>query len=170
MPETYPGSAVIPAGYMAKRVVARPEWLKAEGVRDIYSVSQCCSKDVIDTRADYVNEFRHNSYWLIDSPEIIRQLGRTHSVDLSGSVLFYYEIHELEYDAEDAEWIPFTADPPFPTQVVVPSVKTLEGYDVVSFKWAGAPECSPLSCNHLATEVETNEHCLLPSFELAESC
>ena len=105
--------AVIPAGYMAKRVVARPEWLKAEGVRDIYSVSQCCSKDVIDTRADYVNEFRHNSYWLIDSPEIIRQLGRTHSVDLAGSVLFYYEILELEYDEEDAEWIPFTPDPPF---------------------------------------------------------
>ena len=39
---------------------------------------------------------------------------------------------------------------------------------MVSFECAGAPECSPLSCNHLATEVETNEHCPLPSFERAE--
>ena len=123
---------------------------------------------MIDTRADYVNEFRHNGYWLIDSPEIILQLARTDSVDLAGSVLFYYEIHELEYDEEEAEWIPFTPYPPFPTEVVVPSVKTLEGYDVGTFSYGGSPECSPLSCSHLATEVETNEHCLLPSFERAE--
>ena len=44
---------------------------------------------------------------------------------------------------------------------------TLEGYDVVTFSARTSAECSPLSCNVLAAEMETNEHCLLPSFERA---
>jgi hypothetical protein len=44
----------------------------------------------------------------------------------------------------------------------------LEGYDVVTFSVGTSAECSPLSCCSLATEVETNEHCLLPSFERAQ--
>jgi hypothetical protein len=89
--------------------------------------------------------------------------GRSHSKSIASTAARRFEIHELEYDEQADEWIAFTPDPPSPTEVVVPSVKTLEGYDVVSFECASAPECSPLSCNHLATEVETNELCLLPS-------
>jgi hypothetical protein len=157
------GSAVIPAGYMAKRVAARPEWLTAAGVIDVYSVSHCISKD----HADYIKDWRHNGYWLFDSPDIIRQLARAHSVDLEDAVLFFYEVHELEFDEGDARWQPFAPEPSFPTRVVEPSVKTLEGFDVVSFYLGSSPECSPLSCSGLATEIETNEHCLLPSFEHA---
>ncbi len=53
----------------------------------------------------------------------------------------------------------------FETQVRQPDAKILEGYDVVTFSWNSTPECSPLSCNGLALEIETNEHCLLSSFE-----
>ena len=48
---------------------------------------------------------------------------------------------------------------------MVPEASVLEGYDVVTFYAQTSPECSPLSCNSLASEVETNSHCLLKSFE-----
>lgn len=44
----------------------------------------------------------------------------------------------------------------------------LEGYDVVTFVAQTAPECSPLSCNSLASEIETNSRCLLQSVEQAQ--
>jgi len=32
---------MIPVGYMAKRVIKKPDWLKATNVIDVYSVSSC---------------------------------------------------------------------------------------------------------------------------------
>jgi hypothetical protein len=152
---------------MAKFVTARPEWLKAEQVTDLYSVSVHGSKNfeaAIDDWQEREVE-PNNGYRLYDSPEIIRQLADAHHVDLAESVLFFYEIDEQWYDEDDAQWYEF--EPPLRApDVVAPSEKTLEGYDVVAVEW-GVPGCSPLCCNHLATVVETNEHCLLPSLERA---
>ena len=39
---------MIPAGYMAKHVAARPDGLKANQVKNIYSVSNCISDDFAD--------------------------------------------------------------------------------------------------------------------------
>lgn len=58
---------MIPAGYMAKKVVNKPDWLKANGVDDINSVSGCLSKDF----ADYITFWKHNGYWFFDLPELI---------------------------------------------------------------------------------------------------
>ncbi len=154
---------MIPVGYMAKRVSVRPEWLKAERVADIYSVSRCVSEDF----ADYINYWKHNGYWFFDSPGIIQRLALDHSLDLTGTTLFYYEVHEGEFDDAENQWIPFAPEPSFTTRVISPLEKTLEGYDVVTFSVRTSAECSPLSCNSLSTEVETNQHCLLPSFERA---
>ena len=150
-----------PVGYMAKRVSVRPAWIKAERVADIYSVSGCVSKNF----ADYINYWKHNGYWFFDSPEIILRLAQQNSIDLTGTSLFFYEVHELEFDDAGDQWTSFNPEPSFPTLVVVPTEKALEGYDVVSFSARTSAECSPLSCNSLATEVETNQHCLLASFE-----
>jgi hypothetical protein len=49
---------MIPTGYMAKRVVSKPDWLNANGVEDIYSVSRCLSKGF----ADYITFWKHNGY------------------------------------------------------------------------------------------------------------
>src|SRR6185503_10722544 len=84
-------SAMIPVGYMAKRVTARPAWLDAERVKDVYSVSGCVSKNF----ADYISYWKHNGYWFFDSPELIVDVARDHSVDLEGTTLFFYEAHEL---------------------------------------------------------------------------
>ena len=61
----------------------------------------------------------------------------------------------------------FEPEPSFGTDVHVPEAKVFEGYDVVSFVAQTSPECSPLSCNSLASELETNSRCLLQSFEHA---
>ncbi len=79
---------------MAKRVVSTPDWLKANEVQDIYSVSGCISKDF----ADYIKFWKHNDYWLFDSPNVIEQLAREQSIDLTGTTMFYYEVHEQEFD------------------------------------------------------------------------
>ena len=156
---------MIPIGYMAKRVLDRPEWLTARGVADIFSVSSCMSEDF----ADYVGYWKHNGYWFFDSPEIILELAARNTIDVTATTLFYYEAHEREYDGEEGRWLSFQPEASLTTRVVPPDHKVLEGYDIVSFSAGTSAECSPLSCNALASEIETNEHCLLASFERARA-
>jgi hypothetical protein len=114
---------------------------------------------------DYIPFWKHNGYWLFDSPEVIIGIAGEHGIDLADTVLFFYEVHELAFDS--GEWIPFEPVPSFGTNVRVPEVKVIDGYDVVTFALGTSPECSPLSCNSLASKVETNSRCLLQSFEQA---
>ena len=154
---------MIAVGYLAKEIAQRPYWLDAPGVKDIYSVSNCVSKEFID----YVGFWRHNGYWFFDNPDIIRELARENGVDLDNSTFFYYEVYEYEFDDEVKKWIPFEPED-FPTMVTPPTKREFHGYDVVSFSVGTSPECSPLSCNYLADEIKTNAHCLLESFEEAK--
>ncbi len=155
---------MIPAGYMAKRVMKRPDWLDALNVDDIHSVSNCMSDDF----ADYINYWQHNGFWLFDSPDVIRRLAAENAIDIEGTRLFYYEVHEYQFDEKAGSWEPFAADPFFPLNVEKPAAAEPEGYDVVTFQAGNSPECSPLSCNGLAKEIATNRHCLLSSFEKAK--
>lgn len=153
---------MIPAGYMAKRVIKPPGWLAAANVLDIYSVSD----HVNDNFADYISLWKHNGYWLFDSPELIRRVAEETQAIVSDTRLFYYEVYELEFDG--GEWKPFGPEPAFGTNVTEPSDKRLEGFDVVTFFAGSSPECSPLSCNSLAKEIPTNSHCLFSSFKQAK--
>jgi hypothetical protein len=153
---------MIPAGYLAKQISFRPDWLKA-GVTDIYSVSGCVSRPF----ADYVNFWKHNGYWLFDRPDVIAELARDNGIDMSAAHFFYYEVHEKQYDENEKTWREFAPEPSFPTDVEIPAIKRLEGYDVVSFSTKASPECSPLSCNGLALSAPVNQHCLLATFEEA---
>jgi hypothetical protein len=155
---------MIPVGYMAKRIMIRPDWLQTKRGVDIFSVSGCVSENF----ADYIPYWKHNGYWFFDSPQSIQQLAQEHSINLDGTKLFYYEVYEMEYDEQEHEWMEFEPEESFTTNVMMPSSKTLEGYDLVSFSMGTSPECSPLSCNDLAAEVEANSHCLLDSFEQAK--
>jgi hypothetical protein len=55
---------MIPVGYMFKKVMQRPDWLNADGVDDIYSLSGCTSEYF----TDYIDYWKHNGYWLFNSP------------------------------------------------------------------------------------------------------
>lgn len=164
---------MIPVGYMAKHVYKRPGKLDADKkeaffkklpqVLDVYSVSACLSNDF----TDYIHYWKHNGYWLFDSPEIIKKVAGQNLIQLDGTSLFYYEAHEMEFDGE--HWSPWSAEPSFPTEVILPHRKELEGFDVVCFNGKTSPECSPLSCNGIAEDVQTNTHCLFDSFDAAET-
>jgi hypothetical protein len=154
---------MIPAGYMAKHVSRKPDWLDAPHVTDIYSISNCQSEDF----ADYVPFWKHNGYWFFDSPEIITSVAAEHSIPLEGTRLFYYEVYEMEFDGES--WQAFSSELSLPTNVVVPSKKRLEGFDVANFTARSSPECSGLSCNGLAVDLPTNTHCLFASFDEAKT-
>lgn len=149
---------------MAKRVELRPDWLSAACVTDVYSLSGCISADF----TNYVPLWKHNGYWLFDSPELIRAVADENQTTLNDTRLFYYEVYEHEYDDEESAWKPFLPDPSLSTNVRVPTRKQLEGFDVVTFWAHSSPECSPLSCNALAKDIPTNAHCLFASFDEAK--
>lgn len=152
-----------PAGFMAKKIATHPQWLKARGVLDLYSVSGCLSEYF----CDYVHHWKHNGFWLFDSPARIAEIAAAESMDLSGQKIFYYEIYEQEFDSDLKQWRPFEPEKSFATNVAVPESKRLEGFDVVTFSAGTSPECSPLSCNRLAEKIPVNPHCLLTSLEEA---
>ena len=153
---------MIPIGYMAKRICESPEILNAAAVVDIYSISSCVNDDF----ADYIDFWKHNGYWFFNAPRIIETLAEENSINLDGMKLFYYEAHEQEFDGQT--WCPYRPNWEDPEKVVVPVESKLEGFDVVTFFAGSSAECSPLSCNGLASKIETNQHCLLNSFEAAE--
>lgn len=152
---------MIPAGYMAKHVSRCTDNLDFPGVKDIYSVSGCISSQF----ADYIKFWRHNGYWLFDSPKVIADVGRESCIDISGTTLFYYEIYEWKYDPEEKTWFRTSPEDSFATDIEQPVNKSLEGFDIsTSFNDSG-PEHSPLSCNYFAESIPANAHCLLPSLE-----
>ncbi len=150
---------MIPAGYMYKNIVAKPDWIEAKNVVDILSVSHCVSDDF----ADYINFWQHNGYWLFDSPTIIEKIAKNNAIDLSKATVFYYEVYEYEFEENTKHWLTFAPED-FVTIVEQPNDKELIGYDVVTFFAHSSPECSPLSCNSVATNLAVNAHCLLDSF------
>lgn len=155
---------MIPAGYLYKKVAAPPKWLNVALLYDVYSLSGCISENF----ADYIPFWKHNGYWLFDAPEVIESIAIEASIDLSGQTLFYYEIHELEFDEGSRRWSPVEPTPEFSTRVTPPDAKTLQGFDVTTFSAHTTPECSPLSCNLLSAELGVNAHCLFETFEEAE--
>jgi hypothetical protein len=158
-------SAMIPAGYLYKSVVDAPDSVGAPARADVYSVSGCISSNF----ADYIPYWRHNGYWLFDSPEIIERLAAEHAIDLTGHTLFYYEVLEEQYDEDARAWRPLPGNLPFPVDVQRPAAKRLEGFDVVTFSVGTSPECSPLTCNGVAARVGVNSHSLLDTLESARA-
>jgi len=157
-------NTMIPLGYMYKNISKKPDWIKDSSVEDIYSLSGCISRDF----ADYIHHWKHNGYWLFDSPEIIQEIAKQQSIDISNCTLFYYEGYEFEYDEDSKEWLSYEPEPSFTTAITQPISRELQGFDVTSFSMHTSPECSPLSCNSLAENIAVNEYCLFSSFEAAK--
>jgi hypothetical protein len=117
--------------------------------------------------ADYIPLWKHNGWWLFDTPDAVNDAAAQLGVETNGLSLFYYEAFDQQYDDESKSWQPFKPESggSFTMDVVRPHSATLSGYDVVSFFVQTSPECSPLSCNGLAATVPVNERCLFDSFD-----
>lgn len=153
---------MIAVGYMFKKVASDPEWLGADGVIDIYSVSDCISKYF----GEYINQWRHNEYWFFDSPKIMEEVADNLKISLADTLLFYYEMHDQGFDSDAGQWVDLAVKQ---SEVEIPQNKVLQGFDVVTYTFDTSPECSPLSCNALAKEIEVNAHCLLDTFDIAKN-
>jgi len=157
---------LIPLGYMLKTVASPPpEWLEAPAVKAVHSLSGCVSADF----GDYIPIWKHNGWWLFDTPKAVYDAAEELKVETDGLTLFYYEAFDQQYDEKSKAWQPFEPETggSFTEGVVRPDSATLSGYDVVSFFVQTSPECSPLSCNSLAATLRVNERCLFDSFDQA---
>lgn len=152
---------MIDLGYMAKRIVTRPDWLDVPSVRDICAVSNCISEDF----CDYIHFWRHNGFWFFNSPADINLIATQEHLNLASTTLLYYTAHQEQYDADNHCWTSFSADPAFDTHVTPPKDTVFLGFDIVTYSMQTMPECSPLSCNHIASDVTVNEHCLMDSLD-----
>ncbi|MCC5843906.1 MAG: hypothetical protein JJU05_06615 [Verrucomicrobia bacterium] len=148
---------------MAKHIALKPDWLKADQVEEILSVSDCTSVDF----ADWINYWKHNGFWFFDTSDLIVKIAEENKLDLSSVRWFYYEAYEQEFDDDLGKWRAFTPEESFGTTVVPPTEKHLKGFDIVTYSCSANAECSLLSCNHLAEKYKVNRHCLFNTFEEA---
>ncbi len=164
--------SMIPIGYMYKVLLPNQNPQLAKQIESVYTLGDCpgnCTHDFYD----YITLWKHNGYWLFNTPEELQEIAVEHQLDLSQMTLFYYEAYELEFDfdqeTDEPIWSPFKVCPDFATNVVIPESKTLKGYDVVEYVTGNAPECSLLACTDLSQSFDVNEHCLFKSLEDAKA-
>ena len=143
-------------GYTAKQPMPRPERFRPESVREIASVSEC----IAHRPNGWIDEWQHNDWFVYDTPE----LARTIAVKLGAASWPIHAWRMLPMRFEETGEVPIeiSAD----AAPIPPSFERL-GWDVVSRSVSPMFECSPLSCNEMATRIAVNEMCLLSSLEEA---
>lgn len=165
---------MIPLGYMYKPVRKKSALLNAESVVDIYSVSGCTAPEF----ADFIHFWKHNGYWLFNSPEDMQTLALEHDISLSGMTLFYYEGDGKEFDLvtdpnggddDIPQWSPVKPESSFVTNIIPPKERSLAGFDIVEYSCGNSAEdCLMQCCDAIAAACKPNVHCLLDSYEEAK--
>ena len=108
---------------MAKQIASKPDRLKADQVKDIYSVSSCTSEDF----CDYINYWKHNGYWLFDSPEAIKEVAEENDIELEGTKLFYDEAYEFQSNEDEPIWEEFSPEESLFNKYRATQNKTISG-------------------------------------------
>ncbi len=143
---------------MAKRV-QKPKGFQIHGIDDVYSVSDCVNEDF----ADYIKYWKHNGYWLFDSP-------RDHSERWRRKTPFNLterpsSTTKCTARSSMARFGPRTKPNPHFQPTSFRRRKNCSKVSMWSRFMRGMRlTFSPLSCNGLARGIRTNPHCLLESF------
>jgi hypothetical protein len=148
------------AGYFARRIEPRPDCLNAPGVREICSVSECISSGA----EGWISAWRHNGFGWFNS--VADALGVVPEPQQAEFRLFAYRIHREVFRGTQRTALSVPGDVrPEP----LPGAFRSLGFDSASksSEQGLSLECSPLSCNGLASELPVNEHCLFPTLEAA---
>ena len=151
---------MILAGYFARRIEPKPELLKAPGVREICSVSECISSGA----ESWISAWRHNGLGWFNS--VADALGVVPELQRPEFRLFAHRVYPELFRGRERIALMFPDDmrpEPLP-----------EGFRSLGFDSASKSseqglslECSPLSCNYMASEMAVNEHCLFPTLDAA---
>lgn len=160
---------MIALGYMLKKRVARMDTLENLNILEPYSVAGCSTENFVE---DFILLWRHNGYWLFDSPAIIKEITEEKNIDTRTMLLFYYEAYKWEFDFDEngeEVWKEFHCDDAFATNIKLPEERTLVGYDVVEYCAGNAAEDSLATCcNGVSNVCPLNKHGLFLSFEDAK--
>lgn len=164
--------SMIPLGYLYKLVGPRQNDRLAKQIDNIYTLGDCPGNSTHDFY-DFIPLWKHNGYWLFNTPEEMHEIASEQQIDLSKMTLFYYEAYEQEFDfvgeSDEPVWSSFEADSHFHTSIVIPDTKTFVGFDVVEYTQGNSPECSLLACTDLTETLNINEHCLFETIEEAKA-
>ena len=151
---------LLDAGYFPKLVAYRPEYPHTPPVSHVLSVSHHISL----APDGWIGAWRHNELGLFnriaDAQNVIPP------ADAARYRLFAYRILLQVFVAGEARaWsVPADVQPEPGLEGFVS-----HGFDAVS-RWSADVlgfDCSPLSCNGLAAEMETTDGCLFPTLEAA---
>jgi hypothetical protein len=147
----YPMILPVPifVGFLPKATQPRPDWLKVASVREVCSVSECISK----APDNWLQHWRHNALGFYDTEEI--------TVSVIDDAARHYDLYAYElfpFSCLDQKHAPIELALDIGR---VPASYEFLGYDIVSKSSSDFFECSPLSCNHAASDFATNAHCLL---------
>jgi hypothetical protein len=151
---------VIEAGYFVKQIAPKPEAMPVPGVREICSVSECISPGP----EGWVEHWRHNQFgWynrVADALDVVPADQR------SNYRVFAYRLYPEMF--RKGRRIPVAVPEDVRPEPVPSNFRTL-GFDAVSKtpETVLSFECSPLSCNGMASEMEVNEYCLFPDLDAA---
>src|SRR5690242_12982322 len=128
---------MIDAGYFARRVAPRPEWLKADAVREICSVSTCVSEGA----PGWIERWRHNGCGWFNS--IADALNVIPPGEIRNYRLFAYRVHDERFTDGVRSAAALPADV---RAEAVPPRFTSIGFDAASRTAADVLgfECSPL--------------------------
>jgi hypothetical protein len=151
---------MIDAGFFAKRVEQKPEFLRAPGVREICSVSECISAGP----EKWIELWLHNDLgWFNRIADAVRAIP---AGEESRYRLFAYRIHPDVFTKSGRVplVIPQNVQPE-----PIPGEFRLLGFDSAnkSMEAVLGLECSPLSCNSMAEEMAVNEFCLFAELAAA---
>jgi hypothetical protein len=144
---------MVDAGFFAKRIAPKPEFLRAPGVREICSVSQCISSGP----EKWIDLWLHNDLgWfnrIADAVCVIPAL------ENSQYRVFAYRLYPEVFTKSGR--VPFVNPGNVQPEPIPGGFRRL-GFDSASKSMASVLglECSPLSCNGMAAELAVNEFCL----------
>lgn len=149
---------MILAGYFARRIKPKPHHLFAPGVREICSVSECMSPG----HDDWIKIWRHNSLGWFNT--VSDAIGVVPEAERGEYRLFAYRIHPEAFRGR--ERLALTLPDDVRPEALPAGFRSI-GFDSASRSSdAGVSmECSPLSCNGMASEMPANEHCLFATFD-----
>lgn len=153
-------------GYFPKRTAKRPEGFAPAAIEEIASVSNCISSGP----DDWIGSWLHNPLGLYASEDIAWQVARGRD---QGFELYAYRMLDAAF--------PPDGPPRRPTQeeqtIIRSSVLSIDpgphferlGWDIAG-NWLGWSqsigfECSPLTCNGLASRIQTNRYGLIDRLE-----
>jgi hypothetical protein len=139
-------------GYFPKKIARATGAMACPGVTEIWSVSHCMSPGP----DNWIQCWRHNALGLFDTPALAQSVVPAGLADA-----FQIVGYRLWLEA-------FGAGPRLPalegTAELPPAAGfDVVGYDAVSSSRACEFECSPLSCNGAASDMDVNDRCLFTS-------